>query len=410
MVLTGEQASGKSTVAKALYYFRTVKDDVLEAVMSVFQPGYLKIQPQSKSLIKTLRETLRKKFLRMFGYSVSELRQGMRIRYFYTKNYSITVRLIISRTRNSKILNVELNKSLTEAVNEYEKRLASNTSAFTKSQLVLIASEINAIFGDDHETIYIPSGRSMLSVLSSYMRPFSLQGDSGLDYCTQRYIDSLADIKPELTGGLEGLTDYYRTGSNIPQSWEQAQQLIDRVICGSYRIDGGEERIILKDGKSVRINFASSGQQDALWITNLLYYYLVRGNRPAMFIIEEPESHLFPSSQKYIMEFISLVCNQGHSVLVTTHSPYVLGALNNLLYASQFRKTVRQEKAARVIPSSLWLDAGKFSAYFVKSGNVEDCIDHDMDLIDNGRIDEISGVINNEYDRLFDLEEDDAAR
>ena len=34
IVLTGEQASGKSTVAKALYYFRTVKDDVYTVVES----------------------------------------------------------------------------------------------------------------------------------------------------------------------------------------------------------------------------------------------------------------------------------------------------------------------------------------------------------------------------------------
>lgn len=82
--------------------------------------------------------------------------------------------------------------------------------------------------------------------------------------------------------------------------------------------------IVLDNGKYVRINFVSSGQQDALWITNLLFYYLVT-NRPTMFIIEEPESHLFPPSQKYITELISLVCNQGHSVLVMTHSPYILG-------------------------------------------------------------------------------------
>lgn len=125
--------------------------------------------------------------------------------------------------------------------------------------------------------------------------------------------------------------------------------------------------------------------------------------RPALFIIEEPESHLFPASQKYIMELISLVCNQGHSMLVTTHSPYVLGALNNLLYASSFRKTPKQKEAAKIIPSSLWRDYDSFSAYFVKGGKAEDCLDSEIRLIQNERIDEISRVINSDYDSLFGL-------
>ena len=57
-------------------------------------------------------------------------------------------------------------------------------------------------------------------------------------------------------------------------------------------------------------------------------------NRKAYFIIEEPESHLFPETQKKIMQFIAAVKNNGNEILVTTHSPYILGELNNLLYAN----------------------------------------------------------------------------
>ena len=194
----------------------------------------------------------------------------------------------------------------------------------------------------------------------------------------------------------------------MPQLWESARRLIEKVICGRYSINNGEERIILKDGQHIRINFASSGQQDALWITNLLFYVLVRKS-PAMFIIEEPESHLFPSSQKYIMELIALVHNQGHSMLVTTHSPYVLGTLNNLLYASSFRKTGKQDGAEQVISSALWLDPEKFSAYFVKDGKAEYCMDSDIMQIQNERIDEISEVITNDYEALLSLEYEESA-
>lgn len=214
---------------------------------------------------------------------------------------------------------------MTEA-NDYEKRIVFETEQMlTKKTFASIVGDVNRLFGDDYYTVYLPSGRSTLSFILNYMRPFNFLGDAGLDYCTEKYMDDISAIKTELTGGLDGLIDYYYgEENNIPKSWEKACELIGKVLCGNYRIDNGEERIVLDNGKYVRINFASSGQQDALWITNLLFYYLVT-NRPTMFIIEEPESHLFPPSQKYITELISLVCNQGHSVLVMTHSPYILG-------------------------------------------------------------------------------------
>ena len=34
MNFTGFQASGKSTIAKAIYYFRTIKDDIIELAKS----------------------------------------------------------------------------------------------------------------------------------------------------------------------------------------------------------------------------------------------------------------------------------------------------------------------------------------------------------------------------------------
>lgn len=33
IVLTGPQANGKSTVAKAVYFFRTIKDDILDMML-----------------------------------------------------------------------------------------------------------------------------------------------------------------------------------------------------------------------------------------------------------------------------------------------------------------------------------------------------------------------------------------
>ena len=125
-----------------------------------------------------------------------------------------------------------------------------------------------------------------------------------------------------------------------------------------------------------------------------------------MFIIEEPESHLFPESQKYITELIALVKNCGHSVVLTTHSPYVLGTLNNLLYAKTLPDHYSQ-KANAVIPESLWLDYHSFDSWFVKDGKIEKCMDSEIHMIQNEKIDEISKVINDDFEKLLGLQDTD---
>lgn len=53
------------------------------------------------------------------------------------------------------------------------------------------------------------------------------------------------------------------------------------------------------------------------------------------FIIEEPELNLFPETQTILMRYIINVClsQHYHSCTLTTHSPYILYALNNCILA-----------------------------------------------------------------------------
>lgn len=171
---------------------------------------------------------------------------------------------------------------------------------------------------------------------------------------------------------------------------------------GTYRYSNGEEQIVLEDGKYVKINYSSSGQQECVWILNLLFYHLIQQNR-TLFIVEEPESHLFPESQKYISELIALVVKMGHSVLLTTHSPYVLGTLNNLLYAGTLAPKY-QDDADKIISKLFWIEHDKFDSWFVEDGTIENCMDREIQMIQNERIDEISKVINADFDMLLELQ------
>lgn len=377
MTLTGFQASGKSTIAKAIYYFRTIKDDIEKLILQK------KFTDNSKpvDLEASLVSYLHKKFLRTFGLS-SAIDRFMYTEYYFTKERFIKV------TFNG----VELSNTL-------KTHLAMWVNNLSPKELL-----DSGIFLDKHKVVYIPAGRSMITLLSQQFNYIYATMNDGqkrlLDSCTQDYMERILRLKPEFSDGLEGLLNYYSTDLQ-PEVLNQALDLIKKVFRGAYRCQNGEEQVILEDGKYIKINFSSSGQQESVWILNLLFYYLLQPT-PTLFIIEEPESHLFPESQKYITELIALVNNQKHSIVLTTHSPYVLGALNNLLYAHSMPEKYHKQ-ANDIIPKSLWLDDQNFNAWFVRDGMIEDCMDAEMRLIQNEKIDEISKTINNDFDRLFEL-------
>lgn len=70
---------------------------------------------------------------------------------------------------------------------------------------------------------------------------------------------------------------------------------------------------------------------------NLLFYYLLE-DKPSCIILEEPEAHLYPDSQKYMAEDLRAFANAGNQIVIMTQSPYILGELNDSGDISLWRK------------------------------------------------------------------------
>ena len=99
MTLTGFQASGKSTIAKAIYYFRTIKEDIVNLAkaqamntlpISVLENEFDVIY--GTTLRKGLENYLREKFLRTFGSSWG-MSNDMFMEYHFTNACSIKISL-----------------------------------------------------------------------------------------------------------------------------------------------------------------------------------------------------------------------------------------------------------------------------------------------------------------------------
>lgn len=95
---------------------------------------------------------------------------------------------------------------------------------------------------------------------------------------------------------------------------------------------------------------------------------------PAMsnIVIEEPELNLFPTTQVSLVYYLLAKMNHTRDrMLVTTHSPYILYALNNCLLAYLASK----EDAEMVgemsgIPSAAWMNPGEVSVWELVDGDI----------------------------------------
>ena len=349
-VFTGPQASGKSTVAKSIFFFKNVKNIVFSQLKKQW---VLKNAPADEimefSLIKRIEREMRSNFLQIFG-STWHMDMSMYLEYYYTNDNCIKVSLKEVPLSPNYIW-IDFGESLANFIKMLDSRMR-NYPDFT-FQDDEIWKKVTDFFEDDAEIVYIPAGRSMITLLSTQLNYiYSFMNDfqkKNLDYCTQNYLERILQLKQEFT--LDIVQMIYNTMllTDIKVNKEllfSAAELMKDILQGEYRYVEGEERLQISDRQYVKINFASSGQQEVVWILNVIFYYL-RNNKKAYFIIEEPESHLFPNAQKLIAEFISLARNNGRNqVFITTHSPYILGTVNNLLYADKISESLKINGAA----------------------------------------------------------------
>lgn len=124
----------------------------------------------------------------------------------------------------------------------------------------------------------------------------------------------------------------------------------------------------------------------------------------AKIIIEEPEQNLYTETQSKLVRGIFKLVNQDRdSLVITTHSPYVLSTLNNLIYAHNVGQN-HYDEVNSIISSDVWVDYAKVCAYHIKDGILHSMMDDELRQLKAEMIDGVSTDLNLEYDRIFDIE------
>jgi len=121
-------------------------------------------------------------------------------------------------------------------------------------------------------------------------------------------------------------------------------------------------------------------------------------------MFEQPERGLFPLKQNEQVTGIARHMNRNpdHQFFITTHSPYILTALNNKIYAFQVGQT-RPDEVSTLVPRDEWIDPQRVSAYYVENGEVSSIMDEELRHIDANRIDAASDMTNALHGELLDI-------
>lgn len=410
-VFTGPQASGKSTVAKSVFFFKNIKNILFTQFRKqCFFNDIPTDEAVKLSLRNRLQREIRSNFLQIFG-TTWHMDLSMNLFYEYREGTFIKVSLK-SDSVSPNYIWLDFSDDLNNFLNSLEKLIQKNAGTISQDELSEVKERINQFFDDNAEIVYIPAGRSMITLLSTQLNYIYSSMDDiqkkNLDYCTQNYLERILQLKPAFSHSIAQMVQntIRLTDTKIDRELLlSAAELIRKILQGEYRNVDGEERLQVSENRYVKINFASSGQQEAVWILNVIFYYLLN-NRKTYFIIEEPESHLFPNAQKLMAEFIAIARNKNRNhMFITTHSPYILGTINNLLYAGKISAVVDQTDLEKIVSEDKWIAFADMSAYFVDHGQVFSCTDDEFEAIENEIIDGASENINRDYDEMVLLKE-----
>jgi predicted ATPase len=409
-VFIGPQASGKSTISKTIFFFKSLRDDLVKYNYECIEKGNFNVPLGSYSKL------IRKKFLEFWGPSFHL--NDVYLIYHYQKNISIKITL----EKSGKYINPEFSKTFKEKfmiIIDESKRYMEiknriNKTFLSSNELIQFDSEqrqfltklqksANDLFSDDKDLIFIPAGRNLLATLSDQLQNIH---PHRLDYLMRSFIDRINNTKPLFNKGLHELVIEKRKLTHEEIDFNKVKftiELIEKILKGKYQFDHEGEKIYFDKEKYTKINYSSSGQQEAIWIL-LLIFILILDNRQVFIVIEEPEAHLYPEAQKQIIDLISLLGNStNNQVIITTHSPYILASINNLVYANKIAIKNNDIVSNRINPY-LWINCEKLNAYFIDKSVFKNIFDNELVSIDTNAIDSASGIINEDYNFLFNME------
>jgi len=385
-LLIGPQSVGKSLTAKVLYFFKSLpralyaaakRDQVASCEFAVLRE-FQELFPHYQG-IPTLTWA---------GSSQSEIRiSGMVV------SVPDSLRKAYEALLQSSGLGADVLESVDNQIHLFSESSLRVEQAFWRAADDVMPSGKNGA----HAAYFIPAGRSFYAQIERDAASFYTTAQ--IDPFVNRFGKLLAQIKNR-------------------SFWSEAQdergaalRLANELLGGVYTRENNEDWILAADGRRLPSSVWSSGQQEAHPLAAMLRQHCGRIMAPSHIFIEEPEAHLFPTSQRVMTELIALAFNAqipSTRVFLTTHSPYILTTINNLLQAGQLYagslSAERKNALNGIVPEDRALAPGSVGVIYMDRDSCHSIMDEETGLIGTSEIDKASWDLSEQFEALLETQ------
>lgn len=394
-IIIGSQASGKSLVAKLLYFCREFLNDTY---LNSVKEGLNKGQLEQKGL-KTFKE-----YFPQYAWKG----QSFLIKYNINKNAWVSIENIKSKPVKLSYSAdlIELHKSMRKEYREIQKDTLTLEEGSEDVSGDLFVSEHQAF--DQVKAKYIQTG----SLRDVFNASLFIPANRSIFANLQKNIFTLLNANASVDPFIKRFGSHYEQArhlSNLIENnrmgYDEVQKIFQKILVGKYIYENGEDWIKGIDGKTkTNLANASSGQQEALPMLLILSTMIFLIGSGKTYFIEEPEAHLFPVSQKHIVSLLAILYKDyDRNLVITTHSPYILTAINNLILEGDVITEKGEDAVKKAIGNTHSINFEDVGAYTIKNGRMVSIMDKESRLIGADIIDSVSDEFETAFDTLLNL-------
>jgi predicted ATPase len=187
----------------------------------------------------------------------------------------------------------------------------------------------------------------------------------------------------------------------IKQYIKLAELLENDILLGNISFEeyGNKVELVYNPSEETNLEMTVSSSM-VKELAPLALYLKYLANPGDLLIIDEPEMNLHPAAQAEITEFVGMLINAGLYVLITTHSPYIVDHLTNLIHAKKCGKMKELSKHFYLEESDSFISKNDVSVYLFDDNTATNILMEDGD-IDWRTFNNVSQDISEIYSKLI---------
>ena len=388
-VFMGPQSSGKSTIAKIISFCTWVEKDVATSQSLKEYDGTIRFKDQLESFHKIKGYFRADSYIHYTSDTVEIVWENGACRLQWVDRFAY---------RRSKIAYIPSERNMV-ILPEAQRVELGNTN-------------VRSFLFDWFTAREKCSGLPILNLGVSYYLSTKEEdhirggeGDSKYDVLLSNASSGLQSLTPLLVM-IEYLTKWVYEDESLSFEQKRRRQDTSKVLVRDFfskKKKRDQSSAILSSQEDMRLFFGELIKEKDPDMMKLLkdfsqhHAYLFKTNN-SQFIIEEPEMNLFPETQRDLVYHLLNKCleREGNRLTITTHSPYILYALNDCMMAGLVYDKMDEESKSRLKCGTSKISPSDVSIYEIQEGVVKR-IQKEDGLIQDNYFDQQMGKLMDDF-------------